>query len=155
MDKTDFGILRAIQDDCRTPQAEIGRRVGLSAAAVCERLKKLEHQGIITGYVARVDPARLDCDVTAFIEVVIEHQRHEEAFVRRILEMPEVQECHHVTGDFSCLLKIKVRDRQALKSVLLEQINSIPGVRQTRTQIALDSPKEDPRIPIRPAPPDS
>jgi Lrp/AsnC family leucine-responsive transcriptional regulator len=154
LDPKDLQILAIVQSDARTAQAEIGRRVGLSAAAVCERLKKLEHQGVIAGYEARIDPTAVRCDITAFIEVSIEHQRHEDTFVARILDLPEIQECHHVTGEFSCLLKVKVRDRLELKRVLLEEINALPGVRQTRTVIALDSPKEHARIPIRiePAP---
>ena len=64
LDQKDIEILRLVQDDGRMPQAEIGRRVGLSAAAVCERLKKLEHRRIITGYSARVDPARVHCAMT-------------------------------------------------------------------------------------------
>ncbi len=147
-DEKDIEILRLVQDDGRMPQAEIGRRVGLSAAAVCERLKKLEHRRIITGYSARVDPARVHCGITAFVEVLIEDQRHEADFIARVLEIPEIQECHHVTGEFSCLLKIKTRDRLSFKHVLLEQINSLAGVRQTRTLISLDTPKEDFRIPL-------
>ncbi|MGD8396758.1 MAG: Lrp/AsnC family transcriptional regulator [Candidatus Eiseniibacteriota bacterium] len=153
LDPKDLQILAIVQADCRTPQADIGRRVGLSAAAVCERLKKLEQQSVITGYEARLDPTAVRCDITAFIEVSIEHQRHEDAFVARVLERPEILECHHVTGEFSCLLKIKVRDRLELKRVLLEEINALPGVRQTRTLIALDSPKENARLPIRVDPP--
>jgi Lrp/AsnC family leucine-responsive transcriptional regulator len=153
MNQKDLQILSIIQRDGRTPQAEIGRQVGLSAAAVCERLKKLEQQGAIIGYAARLDPTRLDCDLTAFIEVLVDHQRHEDALVTRILEIPEVQECHHVTGEFSLLLKVKARDRASLRRILLGEINALPGVRQTRTLIALDSPKEDFRLPLPAAAP--
>jgi hypothetical protein len=69
-------------------------------------------------------------------------------------EIPEVQEVHHVTGEFSCLLKIKVWDRRALQRLLLDEINSLPGVRQTRTVIALSTSKEDFQIPLTAPPAD-
>jgi Lrp/AsnC family leucine-responsive transcriptional regulator len=148
LDAKDIQILALVQQDARLPQAEIGRRVRLSTAAVNERLKKLEQRGVITGYAALVDHVRIGCDITAFVEVFIEHPRYENAFVARMKEIPEVQECHHVTGEFSCLLKLKVWDRRALQRLLLDEINSLPGVRQTRTVIALSTSKEDFRIPL-------
>jgi Lrp/AsnC family leucine-responsive transcriptional regulator len=154
IDDKDLQILALVQRDARLPQAEVGRRVGLSTAAVNERLKKLEQRGIITGYAALVDPERIGCDITAFVEVFIEHPRFESAFVDRMKQIPEVQEVHHVTGEFSCLLKIKVWDRRALQRLLLDEINSLPGVRQTRTVIALSTSKEDFRIPLAASPTD-
>lgn len=148
IDDKDLQILALVQADARLPQAEVGRRVGLSTAAVNERLRKLEQRGIILGYAALVDPERIGCDITAFVEVFIEHPRFESAFVERMKQIPEVQEVHHVTGEFSCLLKIKVWDRRALQRLLLDEINSLPGVRQTRTVIALSTSKEDFRIPL-------
>ena len=148
LDDKDIQILELVQRDARLPQAEIGRRVGLSTAAVNERLKKLEQRGAIVGFAAVVDGARVGCDITAFVEVFIEHPRHENEFVARMKEIPEVQEVHHVTGEFSCLLKLKVWDRRALQRLLLDEINSLPGVRQTRTVIALSTSKEDFRIPL-------
>ncbi len=154
LDDKDLQILALVQDDARLPQAEIGRRVGLSTAAVNERLRKLEQRGIITGYAALVAPERIGCDITAFVEVFIEHPRFESAFVDRMKQIPEVQEVHHVTGEFSCLLKIKVWDRRALQRLLLDEINSLAGVRQTRTVIALSTSKEDFRIPLAASPTD-
>lgn len=148
IDDKDIRILDLLQEDARLPQAEIGRRVGLSAAAVNERMRKLEHRGFIVGYAAVVDPERIGCDITAFVEVFIEHPRFESQFVARMKEIPEIQEVHHVTGEFSCLLKLKVWDRRALQRLLLDEINSLPGVRQTRTLIALSTSKEDFRIPL-------
>ena len=151
LDQRDRDILQIVQSDARLPQAEIGRRVGLSAAAVCERLKKLEQGGVIERYGALLDPSQVGCDITAFVEVFIEHPRHENDFVDKMRTIPEVQECHHVTGEFTCLLKLKVQNRTTLKHVLLDQINALPGVRQTRTMIALETSKEDYRIPLRAA----
>jgi Lrp/AsnC family leucine-responsive transcriptional regulator len=143
LDGKDRQILTAVQRDAKLAQAEIARRVGLSAAAVNERLKKLEQAGVIRRYVAVVDPAAVGASVTAFVEVFIEHPRHEAAFIERILALNDVLECHHITGEFSLLLKVRVRDMTELQHLLLGQLNVLEGVRQTRTVIALSTQKED------------
>src|SRR5437867_9752981 len=98
LDAKDRAILEMVQRDAKLPQAEIARRVGLSTAAVNERLRKLENAGVIRRYVALVDPHSVGMSITAFVEVFIEHPRHEAKFLERLLELDEVLECHHVTG---------------------------------------------------------
>jgi len=147
LDARDRAILDLVQRDGKLPQAEIARRVGLSTAAVSERLRKLEQAGVIRGWSARVDPRALGSTIAAFIEVFIEHPRHEPDFIRRILELDEVQECHHITGQFSLLLKIRVRDMDALHDLLLDKLNVLEGVRQTRTVMVLSTLKEEPYVP--------
>ncbi len=146
MDKIDLQILDAVQTDARIHQAELGRRVGLSAASVNERIHKLERLGVIRGYVALLDDLKLGRDMAAFIEVDIEHPRYEKAFLDLMIKLTEVQECHHVAGDFSCLLKVRVSDRRALRELVLDRINSLPGVRQTRTILVLGTTKETTRL---------
>lgn len=143
LDAKDRKILGLVQRDATLPQAEIARRVGLSAAAVNERLKKLENAGVIRRYVAVVDPRAVGASVTAFVEVFIEHPRFEPGFIARVREMHEVQEVHHITGEFSLLLKIRVADMESLQQLLIHQLNAHEGVRQTRTVIALSTSKED------------
>lgn len=148
LDDTDLRILALVQRDGKLAQAEIGRRVGLSTAAVNERLKKLEKAGVIRRYAALVDPAAVGAGLTAFVEVFIEHPRHETTFIERMLGLDEVQECHYVTGEFSLLLKIRVRDVEALQELLLHRLNCLEGVRQTRTLIVLSTLKEECLVPI-------
>jgi Lrp/AsnC family leucine-responsive transcriptional regulator len=136
-----------VQRDGKLAQAEIAKRVGLSTAAVNERLKKLERAGVIR-YAALVDPAAVGAALTAFVEVFIEHPRHETTFIERMLGLDEVQECHYVTGEFSLLLKIRVRDVEALQALLLHRLNCLEGVRQTRTLIVLSTLKEECLVPI-------
>ena len=143
LDAKDRKILSLVQRDAKLPQAEIARRVGLSAAAVNERLKKLDNSGVIRRYVAVVDPTAVGATVTAFIEVFIEHPRFEPAFVARARAMDEVQEIHHITGEFSLLLKLRVAGMEALQQLLIHHLNAIEGVRQTRTVIALSTSKEE------------
>src|SRR5258705_9534654 len=87
LDTRDRKILGLVQRDGKLPQAEIAKRVGLSAAAVNERLKKLENAGVIRRYVAVVDPRALGASVTAFVEVFIEHPRFEAKFIAEVLKL--------------------------------------------------------------------
>jgi Lrp/AsnC family transcriptional regulator, leucine-responsive regulatory protein len=147
LDIKDRKILALVQRDGKLPQAEIAKRVGLSAAAVNERLKKLENAGVIRRYVAVVDPHAVGSTVTAFVEVFIEHPRYEPAFIARARALDEVQEVHHITGEFSLLLKIRVAGMEALQQLLIHHLNALEGVRQTRTVIALSTSKEESFVP--------
>jgi len=143
LDAKDRAILGLVQRDGKLAQAEIARQVGLSTAAVNERLRKLEHAGVIRRYAALVDPQALGASLVAFVEVFIEHPRHEAAFFERMLQLDEIQECHHITGEFSLMLKVRVRDMEALQHLLLRRLNGLEGVRQTRTVMVLSTAKEE------------
>ena len=143
LDAKDRKILDLVQRDGKLPQAEIGKRVGLSTAAVNERLKKLELAGVIRRYAAVVDPHAVGATVTAFVEVFIEHPRHEPGFIATVRAMDEVQEIHHITGEFSVLLKVRTSGMEALQRLLIHHLNALEGVRQTRTVIALSTSKEE------------
>jgi Lrp/AsnC family leucine-responsive transcriptional regulator len=147
LDNKDRRILELVQRDAKLAQAEIAKRVGLSTASVNERLKKLENAGVIRRHIALVDPRAVGATVTAFVDVFIEHPRHEAGFIARVLKLDEVQECHHITGEFSLLLKVRVRDMEALQQLLIHQINGVEGVRQTRTVIVLSTSKEECYVP--------
>jgi len=147
LDGRDRQILALVQRDAKLSQAEIAKRVGLSPAAVNERLKKLENAGVIRRYVAVVDPRTVGASVTAFVEVFIEHPRFEPAFIERMRALDEIQECHHITGEFSLLLKIRVSDMETLQQLLIHRLNALEGVRQTRTVIVLSSSKEESFVP--------
>ncbi len=148
LDRTDLRILALVQRDGKLVQAKIAKRVGLSTAAVNERLKKLEQAGVIRRYAALVDPAAVGATMTAFVEVFLEHPRNEPAFIERILGLDEVQECHYVTGESSLLLKVRVHDIEALQELLRRRLNGLEGVRQTRTLIVLRTLKEECLVPI-------
>jgi Lrp/AsnC family leucine-responsive transcriptional regulator len=130
---TDRRILSLLQDNAKMPQAEIAKVVGLTAPSVNERIRKLERAGYIRGYVALLDERKLGHDVTAFVEVFIEHPQHEAGFIEAVSTLDEVLECHHITGEFSLLLKVRVSDMGAFRRLLIEKLNTIQGVRQTRT----------------------
>jgi Lrp/AsnC family leucine-responsive transcriptional regulator len=143
LDAKDRRILHLVQRDGTLAQSEIARKVGLSTAAVNERLRKLQASGVIRRWSALVEPAAVGAGVTAFVEVFMEHPRFEASFLKRVQSLDEVLECHHVTGEFSLLLKVRVADMATLQELLLEQLGAHEGVRQTRTVIALSTVKEE------------
>ncbi len=147
LDDRDRRILALVQRDAKLPQAEVARRVGLSTAAVNERLRKLEASGVIRRFAAQVDPQALGMAITAFVEVFIEHPRLEAGFIEKVLKLDDVQECHHITGEFSLLLKVRVPDMQTLQDLLIHKLNAYEGVRQTRTVMVLSTLKEESFVP--------
>jgi len=148
LDVIDRKILALIQDNAKLSQAELAKAVGLMAPSVNERIRKLERGGVIRGYVALLDERKLGHDITAFVEIFIEHPKFESGFIEAVGGLDEVLECHHITGEFSLLLKVRVRDMAAFRKLLIEKLNTVRGVRQTRTLIVLATAKEQRRIKI-------
>jgi len=148
LDPIDRRILAILQDNAKRSQADVAKEVGLTAPSVNERIRKLERAGFIRGYVALLDDRKLGHDITAFVEVFVEHPKYESAFIAAVSELDEVLECHHITGEFSLLLKVKVTDMAAFRRLLIESLNTIRGVRQTRTVMVLATSKEQHRIKV-------
>lgn len=147
LDAIDRELLEVLQRDCKTPLAALGKRVGLSAPAVMERVRKLESAGVITGYHAAVDARRVGLDVTAFVGLSINYPKDVEGFLSRIAERPEVLECHHVTGGHTLLLKVKTRDTASLEQVI-SFLRSVEGVTRTETMVVLSTSTERARVPL-------
>src|SRR5882672_5363975 len=137
LDLIDRKLLALLQDDAKISQAELAKAVGLTAPSVNERIRKLERGGIIRGYVTLLDERKLGQDITAFVEIFIEHPKFEAGFIEAVGDLDEVLECHHITGEFSLLLKVRVQDMAAFRKLLIEKLNTVRGVRQTRTLIVL------------------
>ncbi len=146
LDAIDRKILSLLQDNAKLAQVEVAREVGLTAPSVNERIRKLERAGYIRGYVAVLDEKKLGHDITAFVEVFVEHPKFEESFIQAVSAHDEVLECHHITGEFSLLLKVRVPDMTAFRRLLIEKLNSLRGVRQTRTVMVLATAKEGRRL---------
>jgi Lrp/AsnC family leucine-responsive transcriptional regulator len=141
LDDIDRRILALLQADCKTPLAKIGEKVGLSAPSVNERVRKLEADGFITGYHAQVDARRLGVDITAFIGVSIGHPEGIATFEKQLEHLQDVLECHHVTGGYTLLLKVKTRNTQSLEN-LIRSLRSIAGVERTETSVVLSTKVE-------------
>jgi Lrp/AsnC family leucine-responsive transcriptional regulator len=142
LDSIDYKLLDLLQQNARMTQLEMAAAVGLSQPAVAERMRKLEQEGIITGYAARVDGRKLGKDITAFIGVRIEHPKYNASFGKRILELPDVLECHRITGPDSYLLKVITEDTQSLDRLISDLLRHIPGVTRTLTTVVTSSIKE-------------
>jgi len=145
LDEIDRRILETLQADCKVALARVGEQVGLSAPSIVERVKKLESEGFILGYHARLNARRLGLDVTAFISVWTDHPQVIKDFVARLSEFDDVLECHHVTGDPSLLLKIKTRNTQSLER-LISSLRSLDGVERTETNVVLSTLVERPGL---------
>jgi Lrp/AsnC family transcriptional regulator, leucine-responsive regulatory protein len=146
MDAIDRKILDYIQQNGRDSYAEIGKAVGLSVSAVNDRLKKLTATGAIRHFSASIDPAAAGRNLLAFVSVLLDRPEHDKGFVAAMAALRDVQECHHVTGDWSYLLKIRVADTAALERVIAGKIKALPGVARSQTVIALSSAKDSPAI---------
>lgn len=142
MDPIDARLLNLLQEDCSRSLAELGKRIDLSISAVNERLKKLRARGDIRAYVALINPVTVGYTTCAFVHVLLEGKKNEQTFVQSVLKMPEVQECHHVSGEFPYLLKVWARDLPHLEHLLDQEIKTKNGVVRTQASIVFSSPKD-------------
>lgn len=142
LDAIDYKLIEILQKNARITQLELAAEVGLSQPAVAERMRKLEQDGVIVAYTAQVDARKLGKDITAFIGVGVSHPKFNPAFAKRIFALPEVLECHHVTGRDSYLLKVKIKNTEELDELISVKLRTIPGVTRTQTTIVLSSVKE-------------
>src|SRR5579859_936574 len=110
MDDTDRRLLRILQRDGRITNVDLARQANLSAAACFDRVKRLQRSGVIQGYTAVLDPAKLDCGLLVFVEIVLDRTTEDacQAFAKAVVEAPEVLECHMVAGNFDFLIKARV-----------------------------------------------
>jgi Lrp/AsnC family transcriptional regulator, leucine-responsive regulatory protein len=146
LDDIDRRILAQLQEDCKAPLAHVGRRVGLSAPSVMERIRKLEEAGIIRGYHGVLDSRKVGLDVTAFIGVSMSSNGIE--FLENVLVgIDEVLECHHVTGAYTVLLKVRTQNTQALER-LISRVRQLDGVLRTETLVVLSTQLERTLIPL-------
>jgi Lrp/AsnC family leucine-responsive transcriptional regulator len=143
LDEVNVRLLEELQADARTSLAELGRRVGLSSPAVAERLRRLEDEGVITGYRVEVDPRRLGYGLGAAIRIRPAPRQLAEV-ARLARETPEVVECHRVTGDDCYLLTAWVRDVEHLEAV----VDTFAAYGQTTTSVMQSAP-----VPRRGLPP--
>lgn len=140
LDDIDRKILGYLIDNARMPFLEIARECGISGAAIHQRVKKLEEAGIIIGSRLKVDAKSLGFDVCAFVGVQLSGPEMCEAVTKRFSEIPEIVECHFITGRNTLLVKLYCIDNEHLMHILVNTIQKIKGVNQTETFISLDQP---------------
>jgi len=151
MDKMDLRILKVLQADARASAQQTADQVGLSAAPVWRRIKNLEADQVIQGYHARVDRHKLGLGACMFTQISLERHSAEvvENFEKAVCNAPEILECHAVTGDSDFLLKILVESPEDYDAFLHRFLFNLPGVRQTRTIVALREIKNEICLPIK------
>jgi DNA-binding Lrp family transcriptional regulator len=155
LDSKDRLLLRLLQQNSRVSSAELARQLSLSVPGLQKRLKRLEENGFIEGYVTLINRAALGLDLLCFTQVTLTHQQPEcvGQFCERVQGLPEVLECHHLTGEFDYLLKVIVSNPQHLEQFLAEKIRKLPGVDKIRTSIVLSEVKASTSLPLDPSEP--
>lgn len=148
MNTNDLKIIRRLMSNARATWAELGALIGLSAPAAAERVRKLEESGVIKGYAALIDPDSIGCGLAALISLTIENPEYRPAIIKKIGELAEILECHHVAGDVDYILKVRCFGTRDLERLISNEIKSFPGVR-TKTTVILSTIKETPVLPIR------
>lgn len=148
MDAIDRNILVALQDNGAAGLAELAKVAGLSVSATAERVKRLEERGTIRGWRADLDPAAIGCPMLAFVFVSMRPGREENAFRTAMRAAEPVLECHHVTGAWTFLLKLRLPDLAALERFVAEQVRGQAGVERTETILAITSAKETAILPV-------
>lgn len=138
IDGIDKKILRYLMEDARTPVLEIARNIGISGAAIHQRLRKLEKSGLLTGSRFILNPKALGYKTTAYIGIFLDKAMSNPYAVQQLKKIPEVLECHYTTGNWSILIKILCRDNEHLMQLLNKKIQQIEGVSRTETFISLD-----------------
>ena len=140
LDARDLAIVAALQEDARATYADVAARVGLSASAVHDRVRKLEQQGAIRGYRAVVDPEAVGLFVTALIDARPFDPSQPDDLPERVAGFPEVEDCYSVAGEASYVLKVRTRTTSDLED-LIRRLRESAGI-ATRTTIALSIPFE-------------
>jgi Lrp/AsnC family leucine-responsive transcriptional regulator len=144
LDRIDRNILGALSRNGRLSMAELASEVGLSKTPVQARVRRLEHDGYIRGYVALVDREKMGEGHVAFVQVTLSDTRSAalEAFNRAVIAIPEVEQCHMIAASFDYLLKVRTRDIAAYRRVLGERISALPHVEHTSTFVAMETVKD-------------
>lgn len=144
MDQIDRKIVNALSSNARLSMAELAQKVGLSKSPTQTRVKRLERDGVILGYGARINYEKLGRGHIAFVQVTVNDTRAAalNAFNEAVKQTPEIAQCHMMAASFDYLLKVRTKDILAYRRVLGEVISALPHVAQTSTFVAMESVKE-------------
>jgi len=140
MDKVDYKILKCLKANARYKASDISKEIHLSISAVIERIHKMEKNNVITNYTIIVDQKQLDHDVSALMEISLEHPKFYDSFTRAIELSPNIVSCYYLTGDFDFMLKIICQSSDHLEKIHRE-IKSLEGVSATKTHFVLKNIK--------------
>ncbi|MBT3322186.1 MAG: Lrp/AsnC family transcriptional regulator [Anaerolineae bacterium] len=151
LDTLDKKILTELQKDARISNTELARRVSLSPPATLTRVKRLEKDGFIKNYAAIINRQKAGYDLLCYISVSLQLHDTDQVteFIKIIQEMPEVLECHHVTGEYDYLLKVVTRNTEDLEDFLMNRLTPVSGVARIHTNLVLREAKSTSEIPLK------
>ena len=138
LDGIDKKILQMLMENSRRPILEIAKNIGISGAAIHQRLRKLEKQNLILGSSIKVNTRILGYTTMAFIGIFLDRATNNKTVVNQLKEIKEILECHYTTGDWSILAKLICKDNEDLMEILTKKIQTIDGVARTETYISLE-----------------
>jgi len=148
LDYKDKHLLEELQKNSRITNAELAKRIGLSPSSTLERVKKLEISGFIDKYIAILNPRKAGYSCFTFVEVKL--ARHGETpvenFISSIALIPEVLECHHITGEADFLLKVVTKDIPAYEELILHQLSALTNVQTMKTSVVLSTFKNETKL---------
>lgn len=149
-DRIDRNILRILQQEGRISYTELSDRVGLSTTPCMERVKRLEKDGVIEGYYARIHPEALDYHMLVFVEISLSYQSPDAfgLFNQAVKKLPYIQECHLVSGDSDYLLKARISDMSQYRELLGDMLLTLPGVKNSKSYIVMEEVKETQELPV-------
>ena len=150
LDKIDRNILRLLQQNARMAHTELARKVGLSTTPCKERVRRLERDGVIQRYQAVLNPATLDRGLVVFVQIRLNRTSQDifEEFTARAVDLPEIQECYLVSGNFDYLLKARVADMNAYRTLLGETLLTLPGVLESTSYVVMEQVSESLMLPV-------
>lgn len=146
LDKTDLKILKFLQQNARIPMTELAEKVGLSTTPVTERVKRLERDNFITGYHARLNPNLLGKGLLIFVELKLRSKSGNifEDFRREVMRIPQILECHLVSGEYDYLIKVRLPDMSAYRDMLGNILLQLPAASESRSYVVMEEVKENP-----------
>lgn len=150
LDKIDRRLLAELQAEGRVTNVELAKRVGLTAPPCLRRMRALEDSGVIRGYHAEVDPAKLGFAITVFAMVSLKSQAEADlrAFEEHMKALPEVRECHMLNGEIDFILKIVSHDLQSFQEFLTSKLTPAPNVGSVKTSLTIRTAKQLPGVPL-------
>jgi len=148
--RTDRKILECLQADGRISNVALAKKVNLTATPCLERVRRLERDGYIRGYTAILDPDLVEAGLLVFVEINLLRNSPGgfRQFRRNAMQLPELMECHLVSGNFDYLLKARVKDIHEYRSLLGEKILALPGVADSRSYVVMEEVKETTILPL-------
>lgn len=151
LDRIDRNILLELQKDGRLTNVELSKKVGLSQTPCLERVRRLEKSGYIEGYYAKLNPKLLDGAVLVYVEVTLNKSSPDvfDRFNEAVKQLPEIQECHLVSGSFDYLLKARARDMSEYRKLLSDTILKLPCMSDSKTYVVMEEVKQSTSLVIR------